>query len=233
MWMNSKTFFEKLKRIILFTRTYQEMESRKVRSGDKFQSKSKSSSKEKTKSKTSSSENRDKALDVMFNYALTKDQGYESLMKGIHQLSTVDKKLHTTVKRAKDTTEDIYNKKVANVKLKYKFMEFMNRVSESRKWKGMPTKEFTVKDVDAELVQQVERMRPITAYFHFAAEIRDQVRSELGPVSIYEISKETGRRWAEMSASQKAKWTKKALDEKESLEEFKKYVKDLFEQGRK
>ena len=48
--------------------------------------------------------------------------------------------------------------------------------------------------------------QPLSAYFIFQTEIRDQVKSELQNPTIYDVAKEVGRRWADMAPEVKQRY---------------------------
>ena len=48
--------------------------------------------------------------------------------------------------------------------------------------------------------------QPLSAYFIFQTEIRDQIKSELQNPTIYDVAKEVGRRWADMAPEVKQRY---------------------------
>lgn len=214
------------------------MDSRKVSNGDTPHSKSKSGSKEKSKSgsketsksKKTSSENRDKALDVMFNYAVTSAKRPEGLIRALHQLSTVDKKLYTTMKRAKET-ENGYTKKTKYLK----YIDFINTIMRKLK---RSNKDFSEKDIDDKFLEEAMKLKK-SVHTVFAEEVRGDVRKELGLQGDYsaaaaqKISKEVGRIWSEMHENEKDLYVSEAVNHNGYVQEFIKYVKNVIDKRKK
>lgn len=183
-------------------------------------------SKEKSKSKTSSSETKKKAFDVMFEHTITKDDYDNKLIKAIHQLSTVDKSLHTKIQRAKENTNDLYNTKT-NMMLSTKYKDFTDQIK-----RRLRLKEIHYKDVDENFREAAQRLRTISPYFHFATDVREDVIRALTiqtgtRPSVIPVSHEIARRWRAMSEDEKDPWIQKAANEKRRLEEFKTLIDKL------
>jgi hypothetical protein len=91
-------------------------------------------------------------------------------------------------------------------------------------------------DIDAEFVQQVQKLKPIPGYLLYASSVVDQVRNDLGTtnrellLNIHRLFPEIATRWSALSPSEKTTWRE---EPKQRLEDFKKYVQDVFEKRKK
>merc|ERR1712003_95145 len=57
--------------------------------------------------------------------------------------------------------------------------------------------------------------KPQSAYFIFAASVREQIKTEFPNKKVTEIAKETGSRWKAMSKEQKQPFNAQAMEAKE------------------
>lgn len=177
-----------------------------------------------SKSRTTSSEKRGKAFDVMLNYAATKDGEYNDLIQAMSRLRTADAKLHKTMKSAEQNSKDPLNKRITQVKRK-QFQHFFEKI---QNWSPLSTRSKPLDIHDDEFKRRAERLRPTSAYFLYAADMRDSLRQTLGNnASVIEISRATGNGWRELSEEEKQEWVARAAKEAKLLAEFKEYVRSV------
>jgi hypothetical protein len=112
-------------------------------------------------------------------------------------------------------------------------MDLINIVMRKLRKSG---KKFSEEDIDANFLQAAKTIKPVSAYFYFAADIKDQVMHENGwgqGVDHRIVTGEIGRRWKEKEETEKITWINKAADEKKRLEGFIEYVKNISEKRKK
>jgi topoisomerase IA-like protein len=118
-------------------------------------------------------------------------------------------------------TKGRFASKAAKEKLaKEKAEKKKQRAAKAKTTKTTTTKKATSKesDVNDEKETTPKRKKPLTAYFQFAKDNRENVKKENPGVSLGEASKKLGAMWKELDATTKSKYE---TDAKSRLEQFK------------
>ena len=115
-------------------------------------------------------------------------------------------------------TKGRFASKAAKEKLAKEKAEKKKKKKKAKTTKTTTTKKATSKKDDDEKKTTPKRKKPLTAYFQFAKDNRENVKKENPGVSLGETSKKLGAMWKELDATTKSKYE---TDAKSRLEQFK------------